>query len=87
MRNILISCLSYMPEDQMSNPDMCPDWELNQQTFALWDDVQPTEPHGSGPHSRFLMTPVLEDIRGPLWVGMGWAGFLDSMEPFLGSML
>ena len=27
---------------------MCPDWESNQQNFALQDDTQPTEPRQSG---------------------------------------
>ena len=26
-------------------PVMCPDLELNQQPFSLWDNAQPTEPH------------------------------------------
>ena len=34
--------------DPTCNPGMCPNWELNQRPFALWDDAQPTEPHQSG---------------------------------------
>ena len=34
--------------DQTHNLGMCIDWELNQWTFTLWDDVQPSEPHQSG---------------------------------------
>ena len=33
--------------DLARNPDMCPDWESNQQPFGLWDDTQPTEPQES----------------------------------------
>ena len=31
------------------NPGMCPDWELNQRPFTLWDNAQLTEPRQSGP--------------------------------------
>ena len=31
--------------DLTCNPDMCPDQELNQQPFGLWDNAQSTEPH------------------------------------------
>ena len=34
--------------DLACNLGMCPDGELNQQTFSLLDDAQPTEPHLSG---------------------------------------
>ena len=29
---------------------MCPEQELNQPPFSLWDNAQPTVPHQSGPH-------------------------------------
>ena len=34
--------------DLASNPGMCPDWELNQQTFGSWAGTQSTEPHQPG---------------------------------------
>ena len=34
--------------DQIHNPGMCPDWELNLQHFGLWDGAHPTEPHQPG---------------------------------------
>ena len=34
--------------DQTWNPGMYPTWESNQQHFALWDNAQSIEPHGSG---------------------------------------
>ena len=33
---------------------ICPDGELNQQPFCLWDDAQPTEPHQSGLYIIFV---------------------------------
>ena len=41
------SIASCMPptRDLVHNPGMCPDRELNRQTFDLWDDAQLTEPH------------------------------------------
>ena len=46
---------SHMPHtgDLAHNPGMCPDWELNQQPFALWADAQSTEPHKPGQFSSF----------------------------------
>ena len=40
--------------DQSCNPDMCPDWESNQQPFTLQDNAQSTEPHQSGPGSFYF---------------------------------
>ena len=34
--------------DQACNPGMCPDWELNQQSFGSQSDAQSTEPHQPG---------------------------------------
>ena len=34
--------------DQAFNPDMCPDWELNQQTFSSQASTQSTKPHQPG---------------------------------------
>ena len=39
--------------DLTLNPGMCPDWELNQQPFALWDNAQPNEPQWLG-QSMFM---------------------------------
>ena len=48
-RNTYLLPHVYAPTgDQTHNPGMCPDWELNQQSFALWDNTQPTELHLSG---------------------------------------
>ena len=38
-------CLNQGPNH---NPGKSPEWELNQWSFALWDNAQPTEPHMSG---------------------------------------
>ena len=35
-------------EDRTCNWGMCPDQELNQQPFNLWNDTQATEPHQPG---------------------------------------
>ena len=50
VRGTSISCLSCLPHlgHQTRNPGVYPDQELNQHPFALWYDVQPTEPHQSG---------------------------------------
>ena len=34
--------------DLAHNPDMCPDWESNQQPFGLQVSTQSTEPHQPG---------------------------------------
>ena len=49
-REISMLLLIYvLSGDYTHNPDMCPDWELNQGPFALQDNAQPNEPHQSGP--------------------------------------
>ena len=45
--------------DQTCNPGKCPDQELNQQPYALWDKAQPTEPYQSG-LNIFLVDPFLQ---------------------------
>ena len=35
--------------DLAQNPDMCPDWESNQQPFGSQAHTQSTEPHQPGP--------------------------------------
>ena len=37
--------------DLARNPDVCPDWELNQQPFASQVGTQSTEPHQPGPNA------------------------------------
>ena len=73
-RETLIGCLLHSPTgDLAQNPDMCPDWELNQWPFGLWDDMQPTEPHESIlyfvfwhrfslSHTRYLICPFYLNI-------------------------
>ena len=39
--------------DLACNPDMCPDWELNQRPFGLQTSTQSTEPHQ--PRAAFLL--------------------------------
>ena len=43
---------SHMPPtgDLACNPGMCPDWELNQRSFALQACAQSAEPHHPGPN-------------------------------------
>ena len=42
-------CLLCAPTgDLAGNPDMCPDWELNQRPFSLQAGAQSTEPHQPG---------------------------------------
>ena len=49
-RKTSIGCLLHVPQQGTElNPGMSPDWELNWQLFALWDNTQPTEPYQSGP--------------------------------------
>ena len=48
VRETSIGCLLYVPDwGPNLHPSMCPDWELNWQPFALWDDTRATEPHRS----------------------------------------
>ena len=66
-REILTSCFPYVPQpppdqDQTCNPGKCPDQELNQQPFALWNDARPTEPHCSG-HQWVFQQEYLIKIR------------------------
>ena len=42
--------LSYAP-----NPDMCPDWEWNQQPFDMQAGTQSTEPHQAGLDAQTLL--------------------------------
>ena len=52
-RNINGLPLTHAPTGVLAhNPGMCPDWELNQQPFALGDNTQPTDPHWSGPFKK-----------------------------------
>ena len=49
-------CLSCaLPGDLAGNPDMCPDWELNQRPFRSQADTQSTEPHQPGHKNLFYM--------------------------------
>ena len=40
-----------LTRDQTLTPGMCSDRESNPRPPGLWDDTQPTEPHGPGPYS------------------------------------
>ena len=52
----MCGCLLRAPTGELAhNPGMGPDWELNQQPFALPDNAQPTEPQQSGPSLGFLV--------------------------------
>ena len=43
----VVSCTS-STGDLACNPGMCPDWELNRQSFGLQTSTQPTEPYRPG---------------------------------------
>ena len=43
-----LSWTPYWGPDLVHNPGMCPDWELNQQTFGSQAGAQSTEPHQPG---------------------------------------
>ena len=45
--------------DQACNPDMCPDWESNQQPFSSQAGAQSTEPHHPGLCSVFKSSTIL----------------------------
>ena len=62
-RNINQLSLIHAPNrGKTHNLGMCPDWELNWWTFALWDNSQPTEPNQSRPLQRsFDIVPVNAD--------------------------
>ena len=49
----LIASLASPTGDLAHNPSMCPDWELNRQTFGLQAGAQSTEPHQTAPVSLF----------------------------------
>ena len=51
--------------DQTYNPGTCSEQESNWQPFALWDNTQPSEPHGSGPGSKLLLSTW--HVPGTTW--------------------
>ena len=60
-----------LTRDQTCNPGMCPDRELNQWSYAMWNDTQPTKTHQSGLNLfYFLWFPLV--VR-TLHVGVPWA--------------
>ena len=50
------SVASHMPPtgDVVHNPNMCPDWELNQWPFGLWPVVSPLRHTSKGPFYLFI---------------------------------
>ena len=47
-RNIdQLPLIHFLTRNWTHSPGRCLDQELNRQRFALWDDDQPTDPHGS----------------------------------------
>ena len=58
--------------DLACNPDMCPDWESNQQPFGSQAGVQSTEPHQPGQDPTLMSSFNLNDFhKGPNAVTMG----------------
>ena len=53
---VVASCVS-PTGDLVHNPDMCPEWELNQQPFGSQAGTQSTEPHQ--PALFFFSTSVV----------------------------
>ena len=47
--NVWLPLTCPSPGNLVCHPGMCPDWELNQQPFALQSGAQSTEPHQPGP--------------------------------------
>ena len=49
-RETLIGCILYaLSQGLTHSPGMCPDQEPNRWPLSLWEEVQPNEPHQSGP--------------------------------------
>ena len=70
MDQLCLTCA--LTKNQTCSPGMCPDWELNQQSFALQNHDQPTEPQQSG-HEGILnaRTPIHWSL-----VGANYSSFL-----------
>ena len=51
--NVWIPLTHPLPGDLACNPDMCPDWELNQRPLALQASTQTNEPQQPGPKKLF----------------------------------
>ena len=58
-----LSCTPYQRPDLACNPNMCPDWELNQPPFGLQAGAQSTEPHQPGLSTRFYVLAGMKYIR------------------------
>ena len=68
--------------DLTQNPGVCPDWESNQQPFALLYDAQPTKPHQSGLLGNYFNEIKLMSTQKPA-DGCLWQ--LSSQLPQTGS--
>ena len=66
----IVCLLCPLTRDGTRNPGMCPDWESNWWPFALWGNVQPTEPDRSGLHMFFFWDP---DLRSSLYLDLPFA--------------
>ena len=76
-RETLIGCLLYaLSQGLTHSPGMCPDQEPNRWPLSLWEEVQPNEPHQSGPIQKLYGLWVKSHITSthPPMVsgGMGW---------------
>ena len=66
-KNINWLPLAHTPtRDWTGNPNMCPDWELNQWPFGLQDDGQPTETHW--PHLEFFVLILYKAHYSKKWL-------------------
>ena len=85
--------------DLAYNPGICPYWELDQQSFSLQNDAQPTEPHQWGlifyfnQFQNFLKAAVLIywHISAFCTIGMhtsvDWIWFFSVLHKYLGHLL
>ena len=86
-RNIDQSPLTHSPTGDWLYFGYVPQQGMNQQTFSLQDDAQPTEPHWSGqPKQNFLKIKQESSVYYVLATGLGTfntAGIEIDMAPTL----
>ena len=56
VRDTSVHCLLYTPGDLTCNPDICPDWNSNQQPLGSQAGAHSTKPHQPGPYPNILIT-------------------------------
>ena len=56
---LMSGCFSHTPTGDLAhNSGMCPDWELNCQSFGSKADTQSTEPHQPGVKNMLIIIDI-----------------------------